>query len=242
MTSGETNSSFDHEARTVSFGRRSIQIIFVVTFQAVILFLSAGGLDWPMAWAYLVAFGSVLFLLTGYLHLYNPALLAERAEFTPRQGVQTWDVIVTSVARLGLLGILLFSGLDRRFGWTGDLPLVLKIAALFAGLLGGVLILWAMTCNQNAAIYARLQKERGHAVASGGPYRYVRHPFYVGVLVYAVALPVALGSLWSLVLSGLVAVLFIIKTAKEDRMLLVGLDGYEEYAEQVRYRLLPGVW
>jgi protein-S-isoprenylcysteine O-methyltransferase Ste14 len=117
-----------------------------------------------------------------------------------------------------------------------------QIVALFFGLLGGALIFWALISNPNAAVYARLQEERGHSVASSGPYRYVRHPFYVGVLIYAFAIPMALGSLYALILSVLVAVLFIVKTAKEDRMLLAELDGYQAYAKRVRYRLLPRIW
>jgi protein-S-isoprenylcysteine O-methyltransferase Ste14 len=195
-----------------------------------------------MAWAYLVALAGVLLIEGSYLYRHNPTLLAERSEFAPRQGVQAWDVVLSGTARLSLLGILLVSGLDRRFDWSGALPLALQITALFFGLLGGALIVWALVSNPNAAVYARLQEERGHAVASSGPYRYVRHPFYVGVLVYAFSIPLALGSLWALLLAGWVALLFIIKTAKEDQMLRTQLNGYQAYAERVRYRLLPGVW
>jgi protein-S-isoprenylcysteine O-methyltransferase Ste14 len=219
-----------------------VQIILLIVFQGLILFLSAGSTNWPLAWAYLGLLAGVLLFLGGYLHRHNPALLAERAEFAPRQGVERWDVILSSVARVSLLGILVVCGLDRRFGWTAPLSLGLQITALAFGLCGGALILWALACNRNAAVYARLQVERGHTVASGGPYRYVRHPFYAGVLVYAASLPPALGSLWALLLSLLVTALFIVKTAKEDQLLCAELDGYQAYAEQVRYRLLPGVW
>ena len=195
-----------------------------------------------MAWAYLVALAAVILLQGVYLQRYNPALLAERAEFAPRQGVETWDLVLSGVARVSLLGILVVSGLDRRFGWTGGLPVGLQLAALLFGLAGGALIVWALVSNRNAAVYARLQEERGHSVATSGPYRFVRHPFYVGVLIYAFSIPLALGSLWALILSVLVATLFIIKTGKEDQMLRSDLDGYQAYADQVRYRLLPGIW
>jgi len=134
------------------------------------------------------------------------------------------------------------AGLDVRFGWKPELTLAVQIAALAAGLLGVALIVWAMAANRYAAVYARIQKERGHAVATTGPYRFVRHPFYVGTITFSLAIPLALGSPWALIPGGLAALLFIVKTAAEDRMLREGLEGYREYAERVRYRLLPRVW
>ena len=141
-----------------------------------------------------------------------------------------------------MLAAFVVCGLDQRFGWTGAMPLAVQLLALAIGILGFAIIMWALTSNPFAAVYARIQAERGHAVAMTGPYRFVRHPFYTGVLVYALALPVVLGSLWALILGGLVAIMFIAKTIFEDRKLQAELDGYREYAQHVRYRLLPGVW
>ncbi len=93
-----------------------------------------------------------------------------------------------------------------------------------------------------AIVHSRIQKERGHTVTTTGPYRFVRHPFYVGTITFSLTVPVTLGSPWALILGGLAALLFIVKTAAEDRMLCEGLEGYREYAERVRYRLLPRVW
>ena len=141
-----------------------------------------------------------------------------------------------------MLAAFVVCGLDQRFGWTRAMPLAVQLLALAFGVMGFGLIMWALASNPFAAVYARIQAERGHAVAMTGPYRFVRHPFYTGVLAYVLALPVALGSLWALILGGLVAIMFIAKTVLEDRKLQAELDGYREYAQHVRYRLLPGVW
>ena len=84
--------------------------------------------------------------------------------------------------------------------------------------------------------------DRDQTVATGGPYRYVRHPGYVGYIISWIATSLALGSLWALIPAGLVLITLTIRTALEDRTLLEKLDGYSEYAKQVRYRLLPGIW
>ena len=88
----------------------------------------------------------------------------------------------------------------------------------------------------------RVQSERGHAVVTGGPYRYVRDPAYLGAILYELAVPILLASWPALIISGLSALLLILRTALEDRTLQAELPGYADYARQMRGRLLPGIW
>jgi len=235
----------DQRGRKVNFVRllkRIVQVLVVVAAQAAMLFLSSWRLDWVMAWVYVGTFTVVLAAMTIYQEVNNPELVEERSEFKPREGVQTWDVILSAVVRVSLLGSYVVAGLAVRFGWKPEIPLAVQMAAFALGLLGAVLLVWAMAANRYAAVYTRIQKERGHVVATTGPYRFVRHPFYVGTITFSLTIPLALGSPWALIPGGLAALLFIVKTAAEDRMLREGLAGYREYAGRVRYRLLPGVW
>lgn len=93
-----------------------------------------------------------------------------------------------------------------------------------------------------AWIYVRLQYDRSHQVATSGPYKYVRHPGYIGFIVFNLATPLMLGSLWALIPGVIMTILFIIRTALEDSTLRNELEGYKEYALKVSYRLIPGVW
>jgi len=88
----------------------------------------------------------------------------------------------------------------------------------------------------------RIQTERGHTVVSGGPYRFVRHPAYLGVILLVLSSPIMLGSSWALIPGVICAVLMIVRTALEDKTLQAELPGYVDYTQQTRYRLLPGVW
>jgi len=108
--------------------------------------------------------------------------------------------------------------------------------------LGQGLFTWGMVSNKFFSTAVRIQTDRDHTVASGGPYRYVRHPGYVGYITASFATALALGSLWALIPAGLTMCLLVVRTALEDQTLQDELDGYKEYAQQVRYRLLPGVW
>jgi protein-S-isoprenylcysteine O-methyltransferase Ste14 len=222
--------------------RYALQTAIFLLIVGSILFLAAGTFAWPASWIYLGLMAVCMAISGMYLAKRSQEQLRERMELSPRSGVSGWDVVISGGGRALMLALFVTSGLDRRFGWTAGLPLAARVLAVLAGLAGFCLILWSLSSNPFAVVYARLQEERGHTVVQSGPYRFVRHPFYDGVLLYILALPVLLGSIWALLPAGLVATLFLAKTFLEDRMLLAGLQGYAEYASQVRYRLLPGVW
>ncbi len=207
--------------------------------QAAVLFLSAGRWNWAMGWASVI----IAALWVGATALVviprNPALLAERLGF--RKGAKTWDAAIMSIVGVALIACYIVAGLDVRYGWTRISPLI-QVAALIIVALGYALTVWATAANAFFSLIVRVQKERGHTVVSGGPYRFIRHPAYVGGVASYLAAPVMLGSLWALVPGGLAAVLMIVRTALEDKVLLNELDGYKEYAGRVRYRLIPGIW
>ena len=172
-----------------------------------------------------------------------PELLRERARFDEAKDAKSWDrPLVLLVSILLPLAGLIIAGLDDRLGWSSELPLWLQIVALILVALGTLVGTWAMAVNRFFSAVVRIQKDRGHTVVTGGPYRFVRHPAYIGGLVVAFASAVALESLWALIPAGLTALLYILRTALEDKTLQEELPGYKEYAQRVRYRLLPGVW
>jgi protein-S-isoprenylcysteine O-methyltransferase Ste14 len=145
---------------------------------------------------------------------------------------------------LGLTQLVRYivAGLDQRYGWTGGFPLAAQIAALAVCALGYALVVWATASNTFFSQIVRIQSERGHGVVTGGPYHYVRHPAYVGMIVFELAMSILLASWWALIASGLCAILLILRTALEDRTLQAELTGYVDYSRQVRHRLLPGIW
>jgi len=132
--------------------------------------------------------------------------------------------------------------LDERFGWSPPQATAIHVLGLILMALGQLLFTWAMVSNPFFSTAVRIQIDRGHTVASGGPYRYVRHPGYVGYIVFLLATPLIFGSLWGLLPAAITGMLFIVRTALEDKTLLQELDGYKEYAQRVRYRLLPPLW
>jgi protein-S-isoprenylcysteine O-methyltransferase Ste14 len=104
------------------------------------------------------------------------------------------------------------------------------------------LAFWATSENTFASSVVRIQTDRGHRVCSTGPYAHVRHPMYVGVILSIICFPLALGSFFALIPAGIIVGLFILRTFLEDKALQEELPGYKEYAQKVRFKLIPGVW
>jgi protein-S-isoprenylcysteine O-methyltransferase Ste14 len=218
------------------------QAVGGLVFFALLLFLFAGRWDWVWAWVFLGLFlvasiANVLILIPT-----NPALLADRSRGI-RKGTKGWDRWIASFAA-GLLPMAswVIAALDVRSEWSSQMSLALHVGGSVFFALGWTIFLWATASNAFFSTTVRIQEERGHTVQTGGPYRFVRHPGYVGAIVYQLATPFLLGSWWALIPMVASVPLYILRTALEDKTLYEELDGYRGYAQQTRYRLLPGVW
>jgi protein-S-isoprenylcysteine O-methyltransferase Ste14 len=208
----------------------------------VILFLAAGTVDWTWGWAQLIVLAAFLVAHPLLLIPINPELLAERETGFRGEGVKSWDKWIAGLAAGALLPLWVVAGLDVRFHWTGEVPIAFHVGGLLANILGYALFLWSMVSNAFFSEGVRIQEERGHTVATGGPYRYVRHPGYAGAIVAGLATPFLLGSLWGLIPAVISATLYVVRTGLEDKTLMEELPGYPEYAQQTHCRLLPGLW
>ncbi len=220
--------------------RRLIQIGFLVLIQAVALFGAAWRLDWVEGWAYIGLYLAFIALNAVWMLPRHAELVAERAEI--KEGAKSWDKVIGLLNGVFGPAILLMAGFDEHWGWTPRFAAALQVVAFIVMALGYILFAWAMASNKFFSSVVRIQQDRGHTVQAGGPYRFVRHPAYIGTIVAGLAIPVMLGSLWAFIPAALLAILYVVRTALEDRTLHAELAGYAEYARQVRYRLLPGVW
>jgi protein-S-isoprenylcysteine O-methyltransferase Ste14 len=206
---------------------------------AGILFGSAGTWDLPMFWAYIVVMA--VLSSSGYLWLsrHDPDLIKERLHPGPGEHDRL---------SIGLMYVILavhwgIAGLDvGRWHWSGRMPLAVQLGGLTGYTLGLGLSIWPMLVNPFFSSAVRIQADRGQYVITAGPYRYVRHPGYSGGLLILLCSGLALGSWWSM-LPMLIAVAGLIRrTLLEDHMLQKELVGYTDYAQKVRYRLVPGLW
>jgi protein-S-isoprenylcysteine O-methyltransferase Ste14 len=207
----------------------------------MLLFVSAGRLDWPGAWIFIGGLGLAALLSGLSLARHAPGLLAERLgrRFEKRQA--RWDKWLMAGGFIMWSAWFALMGFEMRFHAP---RFALGPSVLGAVLLGISLVIVHKSFRENsfAVPVNRLQTERGHRVVSTGPYGVVRHPIYAGAIVFIFAVPLLLNSAWGVVLAPLMAGVFVLRAILEERMLLAELAGYRDYAKRVRYRILPGIW
>jgi protein-S-isoprenylcysteine O-methyltransferase Ste14 len=208
---------------------------------ALLLLAPAGTLRWPQAWVFLATIAALGIGCGLYLAKTDPALLRERMRAPVQDDQPAADKAF--IAAFGLAALLWFMlmGLERRAGRAG-MPLPVEATGWVLILLSTLVIMAAMRANSFASPAIRVQQDRQHQVADRGPYAWVRHPMYSGVVLYFVGMPLLLGSHWGLAMVPLLIALFAIRTEIEERALRAGLPGYADYAARVRYRLVPGLW
>ncbi|MCJ7448781.1 MAG: isoprenylcysteine carboxylmethyltransferase family protein [Bacteroidales bacterium] len=216
--------------------KRFIQVVLQVALFAVLIFVSAGQIVWYWAWIYLCTY--VLIIIINAFIL--PADLIEERGKT-KENVKKWDRVIMTLNIFPALGMLVVAGLDYRLSWSPAIANWIHVSALILMILGHAFFSWSMISNRFFSTAVRLQYDRSHQVATSGPYKYVRHPGYVGFIVINLATPLILGSLWALIPGAIITILFIIRTALEDSTLRNELEGYKEYAQKVPYLLIPGV-
>lgn len=208
---------------------------------AVLLFVPAGTLHWPGAWAFLAFMVVTGLACGGWLAKNNPGLLAERMK-SPIQADQPADdkKLLAVFFAVNLIWMIAM-GFDERFH-PGQMPLTLQALGLALLIASSAFIMWVFIVNTFAAAIVKVQSERGHHVISSGPYAYVRHPMYTGGVLFMIGASLLIGSWWGVAISPIFAILFAVRTRIEERTLTTGLPGYADYASRVRYRLVPGVW
>lgn len=201
----------------------------------------AGRWDWWPGWVFLGVFITYSLALFWWLARVDPDLARERQRDADERN-QPYERVIVPLMVVLEVALLVVAVLDNgRFGWSA-VPVRARFLGWLLLVVPGVMIPWVFRTNTFASGVGRIQDSREHHVVTDGPYRYVRHPMYAGVIVGFLGLPLALGSWWALIPGVLLAALFVVRTGLEDRVLVGQLPGYAAYAQRTRFRLLPGIW
>lgn len=233
----------DHNTHEKANPRSWIQMGLAYLIMPIVLFLCAMDLNWWQGWVF-----SAMLLVIGIgsrvlAEKKHPGLMAERGKLGKNQNVQPWDRVLAPLMAISItFPLFIVAGLDHHFGWSPIIPVWLNIFGLLLVALGYSYATWAIIENQFFSGLVRIQKERGHVVCDSGPYRFVRHPGYAGNMLAVPGIVLALGSVWTIIPAILALIIAIIRTQLEDKVLQKELPGYREYANHVRYRLIPGIF
>lgn len=202
-------------------------------------FALAGTVRWVAGWLHLGVVGAGALAERRHVSRSNPALQERRRRVGP--GTKPWDLGWNALFWPQLASVDVVAGL--QYGRRGD---AMGIAAWPLGLVlvasGFLLSAWAMGANPWFEGTVRIQAEVGQRVYEGGPYRLVRHPGYLGLVLWALGTPFLLRSTWSIGPALLASGWIVLRTGLEDATLRRELAGYADYQSRTRWRLLPGVW
>ena len=220
---------------------RLIQLVFVRIFifffvLLAMFFLPAGTWSYWEAWVYLaIIFIPMVLALTYFIKKF-PEALERRMRMREKE---TGQKLIAKLFILYFLFIFLLPGFDKRFGWS-DSPVGIVIVADILVLVGYGIIVFVVRVNQYASRI--IEVEQGHQIITHGPYAIVRHPMYAGALLLYIFSPLALGSYWAMIPALLIIPLLVARILNEEKVLVRDLEGYEEYLQSTRYRLIPGLW
>jgi protein-S-isoprenylcysteine O-methyltransferase Ste14 len=219
-----------------------VQTIVWFGFMGAIIFFAAGTIDYAGGWLYLGEMIAASVVFGAHIMRVDPGLLKERLKPPVQKDQPLADKLVLIPILLFIFGGMAFMAADAASWRWSMMPPAVQWAGCGLLLVALSFIHWVMRTNSFAAPVVKIQKERGQAVITTGPYAIVRHPMYLGALFYMAATSLVLGSWWGLVTVPFLALLFGIRIGVEEQTLRMGLDGYDDYARRVRWRLIPFIW
>ena len=232
----------EEAAQTVS-PRQWIRLVLVYLLIPLTLLICAWDLAWWQAWVY-----SLLILAAGiggrlWAEQRHPGLTAERQNIENIQNAKAWDKVLAPLMAVSIsYPMVIVAGLDHRYHWSFEFPLWISVTGFILIAFGYAFAAWAVVENRFFSSVVRIQTGRGHVVCDAGPYRFVRHPGYAGNILPLFGIVLALDSVWTLIPAAVATIITVIRTVLEDQTLQEELPGYRDYAQRVRYRLIPGIY
>jgi protein-S-isoprenylcysteine O-methyltransferase Ste14 len=202
----------------------------------------SGDWRWVEGWIFGVWWGAFIAALFWWLRYRDPALFAERMRMPGSGGESRADLAILFGIKVGFLAWIVLSPLDVRFGWLPRLPLWCEVCGGILLLGGSFPFFRAFTDNTFASQMVRIQTERGQHVIDTGVYGFVRHPMYLGASLWLVGGALLLGSVCGLLAALAIVGLLVVRIFGEEKLLASDLEGYTEYLQKVRYRLVPHLW
>jgi len=216
--------------------------IYILIFPALLLFLSNDWF-WVEGWIFSAWYSVLCFTTILYLYYKNPGLLAERYRKPGTANQEGWDKYVVYGLMAGFISWIIIMPLDaKRFEWTTDFPLGLKVLGGIGLLFSSYFFFRSYVDNSFLSPLVRIQAERKQQVVTTGVYGFVRHPMYLGGILLFIGTPMLLGSQYGIAIGLAMLLLLAGRIIGEEKLLMKDLEGYAEYKTKVKYRLIPFIW
>lgn len=227
--------------KEISSTRIIIRLVVLFIICGAMFFGSAGTLKWLQAWLYMLIFIAVTVPGIIWMKKNDPELLKDRMGFDKKKP-HPLDRFILSLYSIFVMVLIVLPGLDvKRFGWS-NLPLFLNVTGFLLLLFANYVFGQTIKSNPYLSSIVEVHQDREHKVATTGPYKYIRHPWYLGIILWFYSIPLALGSLYALIPAVLLTSIILIRIFMEEKALKNDLPGYKEYLQKVKYRIIPYIW
>ena len=213
-----------------------LKFLLGVVLVGTLVFIPAGTLAYTGGIIFMCVLFVPMFIAGLVMMARSPELLAKRLNAKEKEREQS---IVVKLSGLMFIAGFVVAGLDFRFGWL-ELPLVVNIVATVVFVIAYAL--YAEVLRENAYLSRTIEIQEGQKVVDTGLYGIVRHPMYAVTLALFLSMPLILGSLISFVIFLAYPFIIAARIKNEEKVLTEGLDGYAEYKNKVKYRLIPFIW
>lgn len=230
------------EQKTLSVGQILLTSFYILVFPILLLLLS-GDWWWLEGWIFAVWYVSFALSTLIYLYRHDPALLAERFKKPGTGNEKRWDLYFIYALQILFWAWIVIMPLDAKlYHWSPNFTVWLKTLGGIALLPAFFFLYRSFTDNTFLSPLVRIQAERKQQVVSTGVYGFVRHPMYLGAIFLFMGTPILLGSQYGILIAVVFSLLLVVRIIGEEKMLVEELEGYQEYKNQVKYRLMPLVW
>jgi protein-S-isoprenylcysteine O-methyltransferase Ste14 len=219
-----------------------MSFLVIMFFPAVIILLS-GNLLWLEGWILSIWFDLMMLINIIYMYKKDPALISERLNVHGSHNQKKWDrYLLTILFLLSALWICSMPLDSQRFNWSPSFPLLIIIVGFILLIPAFYLLVRATIDNPYLSTVVRIQSDRKQEVISTGVYSFIRHPQYLGIMLTIISGPLFLSSIIGLIIGTGIVIIIIVRIIGEEKMLVKELEGYIEYKQRVKYRILPLVW
>ncbi len=207
-----------------------------VMLVGLLVFLPAGTLAFFNGWLFMALLFIPMFIAGIVMMFKSPDLLTKRLNAKEKEREQS---LVVKLSGLMFIAGFVVAGLDFRFGWC-RLPdgIVIGASVFFVA----AYILYAEVLRENTYLSRTIEIQENQKVIDTGLYGIVRHPMYSATILLFLSMPLVLGSVFAFIIFLFYPFLIIKRLKNEEEFLTKELDGYPEYKEKVKYRLIPFIW
>ena len=227
--------------KEITNARITSRLVVLFLFCSAAFFGTAGTLKWPEAWLYLILTNSCIICIVVWLKKNDPVLLRDRMCFD-KKSPKGADRIIMLLYFIFCILMIALPGLDTiRFKWSG-LPLFIKVTGFLLAILSSYIMFLVVKENPYLSSIVEVHEDKEHKVVTSGLYRHLRHPWYLGLILWFFSIPLALGSLYTFIPALLLTILLILRIFIEEKALGQELPGYKDYCQTVKYRILPYIW